>query len=647
MSTGSSSAYLAEPTTEHVLSLARRLRSYWRPQDNLDEEIRALEIMDTPIYAARTSGTAAAGKRLQSGIWTQLVKRDAAIISFVPWIRFNPPDPEDAGARAHSSTLEAWTNAALARSAADSVLQERLARSLIGYGRAWTKTLWLPSVWADDEYTAAVERLEQAAAEGERTEAARELEALRRSRWPLTIRYVDPIGTYTYFDASCWLPEVIEVRRMTADAARTVYGSSPETEDFLNTARSGALIEVIEYANHEWQATVLSRQGARTGVLANAWRHGLHRSPYTLAETNITTTTVEGLRWVPTLFHAKEIIQAFDENLSDWRTNTHEHALGHIMQFFNPEFLSEDDKDAGRPKAQNLEAGGVSAWIAGEDVKQAPVPALTAEHENFRNFLYSLIQSNAIQPVLQGETKSGDSFTLLAGSHQIAERKFGPAMDAMLAAAEDRARSLLRCVLAINASPAGHPGKIYVYDRYQQKGALGIGPKDIIGWEAAIQARGQPALPMDRNREVAIAQGLTSLGVAQTLVLEELRFEDPEGVRRRSQREQLEAAIFQQVIVPYAVQRAQQTLRQATPEEQQRMQGLMGEASPGVAQAVQGLLAGGAPPGPEAAPPGGPPAGPPPGPEGSIPPELLQALSNVRRAGVPYAPREQVGALGQ
>lgn len=618
----------SEPDLEHILKLWRRLASYWRPQDALDDEVRAMEVMDQPIAAAKAVGVGGPGARLQSGIWAQLVKRDAAIITFTPFIRFNPPDPEDPKSREESSLLESWMNAALGRSGLSATLIERLARSLIGYGRAWTKTLWVPQAWAGPEFEEAAEGLGSGDGEA-RKGAARRLQALRRDAWPFTIRYVDPLRTYTYFDSPFHLPEVIEVRRMTKEAAAASYG----TEAVEAAGSVGGHVEVIEYSNHEWQATVIpARSGGR---LVNIWRHGLGRSPYTLAETNITTTTIEGLRWLPSLFHAKELIQAFDEALSDWRTNTHENALGHILQFFDPEYLAEDDKTAGRPKANVLEPGGVSAWVKGEDVRLGPVPTLTPEHGSFRQFLYSMIQANAVQPVLQGETKSGDSFTLIAGAHQIAERKFSPAMDALLQAAEDRARALIRCLRALAADPLGDTGKVFVFDRYRGKGAVGITAADTIGWESAIQARGEPALPMDRNREVAIAQGLRALGVAETLVLEELRYEDPEGVRRRSQKEKLEASIFEQVILPYAVQRAQQKIQAPTEAEMAQLQQLQGAASPGVAQAVQGALSGQgapAPPEGEAAPAGAPPG-------------LLQAMANMRRAGTPYAPRMEMGGL--
>lgn len=614
-------AYDTKPTAGYVRDFARRMEAQYQRQTLVDKEVMKLEAMQQFIAAAKTPNSPGPGHSLRSGIWNQLVRRDAAIATIEPYVRFSPPNPQDEADRRHSSLLEAWANSALKKSGLTVTVRELMARSLIGYGRCWTHLCYDPRVWGDSDMNDATDRLLE---DPGNTEIRKEIEAYKRDRWPFRLRYVDPIGTFSYsFNGTRHLPEVIEIRKMTAEAIRSEYGIDVEGD-------SRTEIEVFQYANWEWEATVVGRDNPQ--MAREPWEHDLGKNPYTLEESNLMPVNQYGIRWFPALFHAKEMIEAFDEALSDWRTNTHENAIGIMVQSYDPDHYELTPEMLGRPEVVPMEPGGTIAKWNTDTFDLAPTPTLTREHGEFRQFLYSFIEQNAIQPILQGETKSGDSQTLIAGAVGLAERKFSPAISAIKAGQEDRVVTLLRGVGALNRDYPAIPDKVWIFDSFKGKGAIGIGPKDVIGWENAIQARGEPAIPLDEHRKWSIAQIKIGLGIPETQVFEEAGYEDPEAIVRLGMKEKGRRAVFEQVVLPTIIQRATAKATEPTPAQASQLAG-MGPGSPGL-EAFMAQMNAGAP----EVPPGMPPdAGMPPGTGGNG--NLLQAASNIARAGVPQTPQ--------
>ncbi len=613
-------SYNTVPDAEYVRDFARRMQSRFSRQDTVDKAVMELEAMTQPIAAAKVKGQdSTPGRALRSGLWNQLVRRDAATVTMGIYIRFNPPDPTDDDDRKHASLLEAWVNSGLLLSGLTAEMNELLARSLIGYGRNWTNFCHDPRVWADDDMKQVVDRYAAEEDEKEREAIKKDIDAYKRDRWPFRLRYVDPIGTYGYgFDPGVRrLAEVVECRKMTADDIENEYGAKAIP---AGTKKGDTELEVYPYANHFHEATVI---GVENPVLAHTFQHDLGRSPYTLEESNLIPVNQYGVRWFPALYHAKGLIEVFDRVLSDWETNTHENALGTIIEYYDPNHLEVTAEATGRPKVQVLKAGSQIAMLMTEKVEKGPVFELTQEHGNFRNFLYNLIEQNAIQPVLQGETKSGDSQTLIASSVGLAERKFSPAVSARKAGYEDRAEILMRGVGALNKAYPNSPDKVWVFDNFKGKGAIGVGPKDLLGWEKARQARGEPAIPLDDNRKWAVAQIKINAGVPESQVFEEMGYEDPEAMIRQGFKEQARRAAFEQVGIPTFIQRATQQVMQPKPAEQQQLAQMQGTGSPGLEQFMQMMQGGG----------------------GTMPPgmgangNLMQAASNMARTGVPQAPQ--------
>jgi hypothetical protein len=555
----------------YIKKYAERKKRQYSQQDNLDTAILALELMDNKIGVAMPPDSSGKPNALHFGIWNQLVRRDAAVLTVEPFIHFNEPNPDDAKDREHSSKLEGFVNTAIKKSKVLPSMTEMLRRDLVGKGRAWRFTSQVPQVWATEEIEALVEKAEEEKDTDKKLALLSDIEEKQRDNWPIRIRYVNPVGTYTDFGGTRWLPEVVECRKMQCDSIKDAYDIDCGCEE-----SRGKDHEVYVYANWKCCATVIDTKDAE---LAHYWEHHLNKNPYSLAETNITDSD-RGYRWMPQLFHAKGLIEELDKLISDRSTNSHNTALGHVMQIHDREEYPEDMIKKGRPEVVDMKPGGTTAWWGIKQVIQAPQPELTEQHTEHFKFVYEAVMRHADYPIERGETKSGDTGVSLTTSYQISQRRFSPSLDAIVAEAEDQAITVTRVPAALNSEYPGSVDKLTIFDQYKGHGALSVTPKDFLGQQMAIQAIVEPAIPVDRNRQLANARSLQEIQMSRQTVYEEAGIEDPETEIRNANRQAMLDAAIQQVGIPTAIQLSTFRFKQPTPEAQQAISTLMPDATP-------------------------------------------------------------------
>ena len=489
----------------------------------------------------------------------------------------NPDDPQH---KKKSSLLEGYTNSAIRKSRQLPAMVEMQRKDLVGKGRYWEWTAYIPQVWATEEIEALVEKAKEEEDPDKKIAILAEIESHQRDNWPILTRYVEPFGTYaSSFTGVRKLPEVVECRKMDCGDIKDAYDIDCCDEERPTDH------DVYEYANWVCCATVIDTQEPK---LAHYWEHYLNKNPYSLAETNVDTTR-KGRRWAPQLFHALGLIKELDKLISDRSTNAHNAALGHVMQIHNREEYPEDMIKKGRPEVVDMKPGGTTAWWDIKQVIQAPQPQLTEQHAEHFRFVYEAVLRHADYPIERGETKSGDTGISITTSYQISQRRFSAALNAIVAQAEDMAKTILRIPAALNHEYPGSVDKLTIFDQYNGKGALSITPKDVLGWENAIQAIVEPAIPIDRNRQLANARSLQEIQMSRQTVYEEAGIEDPETEIRNANRQAMLDAAIQQVGIPTAIQLSTFRFKQPTPEAQQAIATLMPDATPQLQDVLAGV----------------------------------------------------------
>ena len=387
-------------------------------------------------------------------------------------------------------------------------------------------------MWADDgkfkdrlkDY---LKLVDERADEKDISEARKSVDRYKRDHFPLRWRYVSPRGTWPQWSDEIHLPEVVEIRKLHKEDIEADYGIDAVPAE-LRSSPATQLIDVFVYTNWVWTGTLVAyRENLK---LVHEFEHGLGMSPYILMEAGVLNDDIKGRRWKSSLFHIIDTVVEHDKILSDYAHNHHMNALRPVVSYHDPTSLEGNDPLlAGRPKSIPIKPGPetVPMWNT-EKLELAPVPEINAQAVPFLSMLRERIDSAFLQPHLGGEAKSGESNVLYNTRFQISDRQFQKYMRAISDGAEYWGKLAFRCVNAINIHfEPSEADEVYVIS--EEKGWLGVSPKDVEGFENSLQARIDRELPINMSAKSARALQLRELGLPMTWILESvLNIENPE-----------------------------------------------------------------------------------------------------------------------
>lgn len=601
----------------------------WAGQKRVDDRNAQYLMLDNPIDVQKDANGRAT-KGFRSGIGLTVVKENAALTTVMPVLHFNIPDPEDEKAKEHADgTLEPWCEGAWAQAQQAGDVWTRLSFDIHGFGRAWDNILPHPHLWATPAFEELVGEMNESTDPDERREKERELRLKKAGVWPVRWTYVSPRCTWTTFDSEFWLPEVIEVRKMSTSAIKERWGDAALPGPIASSPGSSTqTIDVYVWANHEWSAVVIPHKDDPKVV--QKFEHRFHRSPYSLAEADIAADNDRGIRWPGSLYPVWYMIDTFDEYMSDFRENHRDNTRTPRLVKLNRDSYPPDQLATGRPESLTIE-DGMAMW-SDEEIVLAPIAQVNAESMGVLQEVKQLIQQIAFRPVERAELQPNQSQNLFSTAVQVSERRFNPIMRAISEQAESVVKRLFASVERMGEEVPLYPG-------YKKKGMISVGPEDVKGWADAVYARTPRAIPLDMNVLASTAERYsTGLGVSLETVYEQiLNIEHPAEEIRKGRLQKYRTAIDDEVIIPAMIARLQGAAAELTPEEMAALQELMGTASPDLQEFLmtQGMAPppmGGMPPEMMGAPPPPEMGGMPPPGNGSMSPV---ALSNMRRTGVP------------
>lgn len=223
-----------------------------------------------------------------------------------------------------------------------------------------------------------------------------------------------------------------------------------------------------------------------------------------------------------------------------------------------------------------------------EDLGRAPAAEMNDQAAFYLNFLYGMVTAEVKNPVEEGEFKSGSSGTLGMIATQLSERSRSAMVTALKDMHRDKTKLIMRAIVRVNRDFPSRVDKISVYDpRVTGKGFIEAGPDDVIGWEAGIQVRAEPAIPTERNLLLAQARQEKELGFDSEVYMgATLGHEDIPSIKVRRFREDMESVVQQQVLMPMLVSRVIASQQSLSDEEQQQSLDLATGSSQQLEQAL-------------------------------------------------------------
>ena len=603
----------------------------WDLQQKIDDEAYKLYRKKQPLDVAepRRDAEKIPVRPLRTGLAGRLIDQDVSILAQTPTFRVNtPPNKRDVyRLEIHASnTLEPWLNGAFDQSQVEEVWLQQI-RDLRLYGRGWSNLFVLPRLWADDEFKELVAKYLRAISSHNEDHIATAQEAIedfKRDNFPIRWQYADARATWPQISTERRLPEIVELREMTIGDIAADYSASALPEGADPDDHNQSSLRVFVYTNWVWTATLVEH----SKTLAHKWKHNLGMNPYILMETNIQPKG-SMVRWKSALYDHADMFEAEDEVLSDLRHNHRRNTLAGHLFTLDPILRSTESPDvmAHPEKLMEYSPGDdISLW-KGENVGLLPAPMVNPQSLTYLEFINTLIQSIALNPVEAGRILSGVSAVGFTTALQAAQRRLDPFSNAIIRAAKDWAKLAFRSVARFSTEFPDAPDTIYV--TRAKGGAVGVTPHDVEGWESLIQPKLSSMLPINENAMMSLAAAAQNLQIPPQYVLEHyLNIENPEDIIDGWERWKIREALLADKI--------QKTLMLAGELAQTMPETNAGDLAARIANlppaAQLGIQMGGGP--------GGSPAGPgtQPGSLGA----LEQGMSNQRRAGTPQQPSETV-----
>ncbi len=606
---------LTEPgKAKEITQLWENFKDQYREQDVHDELMSSYMLMKNEVDVHKSKDSKSPVKGFRSGIGGMLVEQDAALLISSPQIHFQPPDPEDEDDRKKiDSTLEPWAKGAWDRSQQSMEVWRFLSRPLIGLSRAWDNILPHPHLWTTTAVSEIVERLNDSKDHKEKTKLERQIRMAKTNIWPIRWTMVPTRKTYADYRSTYHLPEVIESRMMTAGAIVDRWGEDALPGPLRNR-KKGLLrrddtseIPVLIWANHNHTAVVIPNN--EDPRLVAPFEHGFGRSPYECAIDKTLIDNDLGILFPGALFYVRNIIDSYDELLSDYRELHRDHARTERVVFVSRDSYDIGQLSDGRPAKIPIE-DGMTLWMGEEEIKLIDLPEIGNEKFAYLGKLEGQIREAQRSGVLRGEILSGTSQNAFTTAYQVAERELEPATKALAfigTAAVER--------FFLSVKNLGEPVAIFT-----EKGMVEVEPDDVE-WVPAIKLLIGRAIPIDLSILTDIATRLQALGLSPQTWMGALNLENPGQEQRMANLAQLRAQIFTEVIIPAVLKRLSEP-DPFTPEQVQELEGLVGNASPDLNQFFQGQT------------------------ESNLPGPLRQIMANQARQGIPQAtqrPQEVTG----
>ena len=500
----------SSPDAKAIEKLAKRKSEDFNSQLN-DLDNKAIEqYLQTDrksLYQPEGQGEAAL-RPVGSGMMGFMDDQDVSVLHTKPLARVEPLGDRDA--RQHASgKLEPWLNSAIWIGAGGYRVWDKGVLALVNVGRFWSKVLPAPQITIGDDLGKMIAELnqlmEQEASEEEIRRVKDKISDYKANpaNFPIRWLYV-ATATWPVYDERPGHSEVVEKRKISCDVVEEKLGRLPdEYKDKKN-------IEVIEYANDIWVATVLPHGGDReSGFLIPPWEHGLGVNPYVLIEGNPLPDNDEGWEWRGGAFHMRHLLPAVDEVLSDFSTNIHNETVTPPYVVVNLEQRAAhgiEDKTIEVSPNKTVKMYTGQGWR--EEAGRFPTATLNPDALKFVTLAQELAYIGGLnRPALAGIAPSGQAGVTLETARQIATGEMKIPHSSLEEGFAQIGSRFLRAVKSLAERYPDILGEITVRaeDKEHKSKPISIGPKDVRGWEYNVRGRVTLNIPINEGANVTNA----------------------------------------------------------------------------------------------------------------------------------------------
>jgi hypothetical protein len=456
-------------------------------------------------------------KAVGTGMVGFLVDQDVSVLHSKPWNTVLGLGGKTADIHA-SGTLEPWLNTAIWLGTRGIKVWDKGVLDLRTIGRFWSKVLPAPQLLAGDELEELVEELNKLIGREASAELIKQqnekIDEWKLNNPAIVWRYVGR-NTYAVYD-DMGRSETVEWRKVERQVVESLMGSVPDD-------LKGREIEVIEYANDEFVATILPGEGGRipsgkrgVGFLKAPWEHGLGVNPYVLIEGDPVPENDQGWFYRGAAFHMRKMLPAVDEVMSDLRTNFHAETI-------SPPMIESDIelrvKHGLEEKAIEVNPNETVKLLKGEKAGRFPTAQINPDALRFVAMAQQFAnQSGLFRPALTGAMLSGQSAVGLEESRQIATAELKVPHAALEQGFADVGERFFRAVISLARDFPDTLSEITVReaDEKNQSRAITVNTKDVKPYIHLV--RGEIKLAIPTNEGIQINNAIAASNPQHPLV---------------------------------------------------------------------------------------------------------------------------------
>ena len=521
---------------EYVTKLATRLRTRYGPQDTLDQRMLNHYKLSQPKEMGKPEVKEAEFELLSvdAGLVGFIVDQDVFVLNGEETIRVNPFGDQDAEKWA-SQTAEPWLGAARKAARHNAAVEVKKRQDLRLYGRAWTTTLPSPQLWGGSDF-------DQGKEESNDDYNAR-VEKQKRSRFPITQSWVSARGTWPVFDENGDVAETVKIRKVDPEIIKSKFPDAKLPED------SPQPIEIIEYANHQWFAIVISANRPEDSQELQVWDHHLGRHPDVLFEGEPLPEdpAAPGERWRGAAYHVLSMVETMNDLLSDARTASRMEVVAATVVKQDPEKRAA--AAGGKPEQLKIKFWDTINIFTTETVERLSVAGLNQAIVTLLSFLKPLLDQTALsRPSLIGSILSGQSSVALNTAAQRATSELRVAQQSLERGAEQECQLLFRSVVALSERFPDIPDAVTIREKTENGSReIDMTTEFLLDTEPLISVSISQNIPIDEGANVVNYATAVKSGALSKQSGRERYFshEDPLGEEDKIKQEQLDDVLHE------------------------------------------------------------------------------------------------------
>ena len=520
------------PDPEAIQKLAKEKGEEFQTQETKLDKKATEQYLGTDrksLYSPKGEGRNVQGQEnlraVASGLLGFMTDQDVSVLHTKPFDHILAMGGPDADKHA-SGKIEPWVNTAVWIGTGGVKVWDKGVLSLQNVGRFWSKVLPAPQLWAGDKLEsliASLNRLHESGASTEEIERVKEEIAdykANPANFPIRWIYVSPKGTWPNPDER-GIAEVVETRKISSTVVEDKLGRLPED------LKGKKDIEVIEYANDVWVATVIPSQGGlmaavgrAVGVgrdpifLAEPWEHGLGVNPYVLIEGNPLPDNEDGYTWRGGTFHMMNLLPVVDEVLSDFCTNVHNETVSPPFVMVNLEgrvAAGIEDRTIEVNPNETVKMYTGQGWK--EEAGRFPTATVNPDALRVIDMVMQFAAIGGLnRPALAGIAPSGQAGVTLETARQIASGELKIPHNSLQDGFAEIGSRFLRAVSALGKRyPAIYDEiAVRVEDKEHKSKAISVGPEDTRGYEHLVRGEVQLNIPVNEGMNVTNASIATN-----------------------------------------------------------------------------------------------------------------------------------------